>query len=88
MRPVVVLTRSDAIQHLNAVTIAPVTRSVRYIPAEVVLSPEQGVPSLCAISLDNIITVPKGVFRSLITRLDSDAMTQVFGAIRHVFAMK
>jgi mRNA interferase MazF len=47
-RPVLVVTRSEAIPVLNSIVVAPVTRTVRGIPTEVVLGPEDGLPVACA----------------------------------------
>ncbi|MCB0092395.1 MAG: type II toxin-antitoxin system PemK/MazF family toxin, partial [Caldilineaceae bacterium] len=58
-RPVLLLTRNAAIGFLTNVTVAPLTTNVRDIPTEVFLSPDDdGVPSICAVNLDNIQTVP------------------------------
>ena len=84
-RPVLLLTRSDAIGHMTNVTIAPLTRTVRGIDSEVVLSPADNVPSLCAISLDNILTIRKKKLDGHITKLSDERMNEVFGAIRFVF---
>jgi len=86
-RPVLILTRSDAIGHMANVTVAPLTRTVRGIDAEVVVSPDHGVPTLCAISLDNIMTVLKTVLDRRIVTLPAETMREVFEAIRFVFAM-
>ena len=47
-RPALVLTRSDAIPHMTNVTVAPLTRTIRAIDSEVVLSPAGRVPFLQA----------------------------------------
>ncbi len=86
-RPALILTRSDAIAHLARVTVAPLTRTIRAIDSEVVLSPKHGVPSVCAVSLDNIATVPQSILERRITVLDTGTMTDVFAAIRFVFDM-
>jgi len=86
-RPVVILTRSDALPHLNSATVAPLTRTVRWIRSEVVLSPEQGVPSLCAVSLDNILTIPQRTLDRHIVELSPDVMKEVLAAIRFTFGM-
>ena len=86
-RPVLILTRSDAIDHMTNVTVAPLTRTIRSIDAEVVLSPGHGVPTLCAISLDNIMTVLKTILDRRIVTLPVETMGEVFEAIRFVFAM-
>lgn len=86
-RPVLILTHSDAIARLLNVTVAPLTRTIRNIEAEVVLSPAHGVPSACAISLDNIMTVPKTMLDGRIVMLPEETMKEAFAAIRFVFAM-
>ena len=86
-RPVLILTRTDAVRHMSNVTVAPLTRTIRGIDSEVVLSPAHGVPTLCAVSLDNIMTILKAVLERRIVTLPADAMKEVFEAIRFVFAM-
>ena len=61
-RPVCVLTRDAAIQVLNALTCAPVTRTVRGIRSEVAVGVEEGLPKSSVITCDNVITVPKATF--------------------------
>lgn len=58
-RPFLVMTRSAAIPVLNGVLAAPVTRTVRNIPTEVLLGPDDGMPTECAASFDNLRVVPK-----------------------------
>jgi mRNA interferase MazF len=41
-RPVLVLTRQDIISHLHNVTVAPITRTIRGIPTEVVIGLNAG----------------------------------------------
>lgn len=53
-RPVLVVTRSEAVPVLRWIVVAPVTRSVRGIPTEVALGPEQGLRVPCAASFDNL----------------------------------
>jgi mRNA interferase MazF len=53
-RPVLVVTRSDAIPVLTWLVVAPVTRTVRGIPTEVALGPEQGLREECAAAFDNL----------------------------------
>ena len=86
-RPVLILTRSDAIGHMRNITVAPLTRTIRGIDSEVVLSPDHGVPTLCAVFLDNIMTIMKTLLDRRIVTLPPDTMTEVFGAMRFVFAM-
>jgi len=80
--PVLILTRSRMIGRLDSVTVAPLTRSVRGISTEVELTPDDGVPTRCVISLDNLLTVPKSLLTERITKLDADTMNAVCEAIR------
>jgi mRNA interferase MazF len=56
-RPVLVITRSQAIGVLKRVVVAPVSRTVRGIPTEIGLGPSEGLPSDCAASFDNLQTM-------------------------------
>jgi len=76
-RPVLILTRSSAIGFLNALTVAPITTTIRDIPSEVLLTPEDGLLTACAANLDNIQTVPKSRLGSLIAYLSPERMEQV-----------
>jgi mRNA interferase MazF len=54
-RPVVLLSRDRVYRNLDAVAAAPLTRTIRRIPSEVLLEPAvDGVPERSVISLDNI----------------------------------
>jgi mRNA interferase MazF len=80
-RPVLILTRNSAIGFLNALTIAPITTTVRDIPSEVFLSRADGMFTDCAVNLDNIQTVPKAKIGSLITMLSAVRMEEVQKAL-------
>jgi mRNA interferase MazF len=62
-RPVLVITRNEAIPVLTWIVAAPVTRTVRSIATEVVLGPDEGLATDCAASFDNLPPVR----RSLLT---------------------
>jgi mRNA interferase MazF len=80
-RPFLVLTRQSAIQVLNALLAVPATRTIRQIPTEVVLDVVDGMPEECALSLDNLTLVPKDLFRTRITRLSVERMSEVCRAL-------
>ena len=80
-RPVLILTRTSALSFLNAVTIAPITTTIRGIPTEVVLSPDDGLVTDCAVNLDNLQTVPKANLGALITMLSPAKLHAVRAAI-------
>jgi mRNA interferase MazF len=53
-RPVLVVTRSEAVPVLTGIVVAPVTRTVRNIPTEVLLGEDEGLNVECAASFDNL----------------------------------
>ena len=58
-RPVLVVTRDEAIPVLTRILVAPVTRTVRGIPTELPLEPDDGLPQSCAASFDNLQPIRK-----------------------------
>lgn len=81
-RPVCVLTRDAALPVLRNVTVALVTRTVRDIPTEVPLTKRTDhMPDDCAISLDNLRTVPKSMLTHRITALSGAQMHEVCTAL-------
>lgn len=53
-RPVLIVTRTEAVPVLTWLVVAPVTRTVRDIPTEIPLGPPEGLPDVCAASFDNL----------------------------------
>ena len=87
-RPVLVLTRNSAISFLTGITIAPITSTVRDIPTEVFLTPEDdGVLAPCAVNLDTMQTVPRHKIGALITTLSTEQMAQVERALAFALGM-
>lgn len=80
-RPVLVLTRDEALQRLRNVVVALITRTVRGIDTEVELGPDDGMPVACAISLDNLRTVPQALLTERITRIDAAKLDSICRAL-------
>jgi len=53
-RPVLLLARDEILDRIDQVIVAPATRTVRGLDTEVVLSPEDGMPAVCALNFDHI----------------------------------
>lgn len=81
-RPVVLLSRQSAYAVRSAVTVAPVTRTIRNIPVEVLLEQEDGLPSRCVVNLDDLATIPKSLLKRRITVLSPEKMRHITDAIR------
>jgi len=84
-RPVLILTRDVLIPELNAVTIAPLTTTMRDQETQVILDEQDGMPQTCAVNLTNIQTIPKDKVSGYITHLSDEKMREVFEAIRFAF---
>jgi mRNA interferase MazF len=82
-RPVLILTRSEAISSLNKLVVAPVTGTVRGLASEVSVGPDDGMPRDSAISLDNTTLVRKALLTEPITTLGSERMDKVCRALTY-----
>ena len=81
-RPVVVLTRDNAIRYLSTVTVAPVTSTIRGVPSEVLLDEEDGMKGRCAVNLHNAVTVSQQRLGKRVARLGLRRMSEVCSALR------
>ncbi|MCY4069613.1 MAG: type II toxin-antitoxin system PemK/MazF family toxin [Acidimicrobiaceae bacterium] len=81
-RPFLVMSRSAAIPVLNSVLAVPVTRTVRDIPTELPLGPDDGMPADCAASFDNLRVVPKANLVTLICTLGPVRLAEACAALR------
>ncbi len=76
-RPVLLLSRDRAYRVRTAVTVAPVTKTIRGIPVEVPLGLEDGMPEACVVNLDSILTIPKASVKERISALSADRMAAI-----------
>lgn len=80
-RPVVVLSRQDALPLLRTAIIAPITSTIRGLPSEVVVGTEVGLSHPSAISLDNVRAVEQSGLRRFVGTLSEGKMGQVCRAL-------
>ena len=80
-RPVVILTRTDAIEFLHDITVAPLTTALRDNESSVWLDESDGVQKACSINLDRIQTLPKRRLERPIAHLSSEKMLEIREAI-------
>lgn len=85
-RPVLVLTRSSAIGYLSRVTVAPITSTIRRVPSEVPLGPDDGMRQPCAVNLHNLVTVPKQGLGRRLAQLSPERMREVCDALGFALA--
>ena len=77
----VVLTRESAIAYLSAVTVAPITSTIRGVPSEVRLTEADGMKGECAINLHNVVTVSKTHLGRRVAVLTPERLKEVCGAL-------
>ena len=78
---IVVLTRDSVLEYLGEAAVAPITMTVRGIPSEVPLGPDDGMPGPCAVNLDHVQTVARGRLGALVTTLSTQRMAEVREAL-------
>jgi mRNA interferase MazF len=81
-RPVVVLSRDAAIPRLRRTLIGPCTTTIRGIPSEVVLEPDEDpVPLPSVVNLDSVESVSVAVLVERLGRLSDERMRQICAAL-------
>lgn len=73
-RPVVVLSRDEAVAVLHTVMVAPITSTIRGIPSEVVVGPPEGLAHESAVNLDHVQTVEQARLSKCLGRLGAEKM--------------
>jgi len=76
-RSVLLMSRDRAYAVRNAVTVAFVTTTIRNIPVEVSLGPDDGLPKPCVVNLDVINTIPKTALTQRIGMLSPAKLVEV-----------
>ena len=87
-RPCVILTRSVLIPDFNAITIAPITTTIRNADSQVTLNEFDGMREDCVVNLASIQTVSKDKLGTLITHLSPERMREIREAIEFTFGFR
>ena len=87
-RPVVLISRDAAYERRRSVTIAPVTTTIRGLPVEVALGPEDGVTRQSVVNADDITTIRKAILARRIAVLSPSKMISVGEAIRFALGLR
>ena len=80
-RPVLILTRGSVIPYLSRVTVAPITSTIRGVPSEVALGPEDGLRQPCVANLHNVMTVSQQGLGRRLAQLSQQRMRDVCAAL-------
>ena len=76
-RPVLLLTRDAVIDTLNEIIVVPATRTIRGIPTEVILSPDDGMPVACALNFDHVALAQRSRLAAVIANLPDERWPDV-----------
>jgi mRNA interferase MazF len=77
-----VVTRDGAIPLLANVTVVGITGTVRGLPTEVPLGPQDGLARDCVANCDNLFTIPKRALGQRRGELDPDSLVRLRTALR------
>jgi len=80
-RPVLVVSRDEAIPVLNNVVVAPVTRTIRDIPTCIRVGPDEGIDHESVVTFDNLSAVPRSVLTRRLGALDRDGRRRICTAL-------
>jgi mRNA interferase MazF len=80
-RPVLVVTRSDAVAVLHRVVVAPLTRTIRGIPTEIRFGPQDGLSSECAASFDNFQPINRHLLTERVATLAAGRRHEICAAL-------
>jgi mRNA interferase MazF len=80
-RPVLIVTRSDAVPVLTWIVVTPVTRTIRQIPTEVALGPNHGLPDDCVASFDNLQPIRRSFLTQRVGELGVEGLDKICRAL-------
>lgn len=81
-RPVLVVSRNEAIPVLSNVVVAPVTTTLRSIPTCLAVGPEEGIDRESVATFDNLAAVPKATLTIRLGSLGLDGRAKMCEALR------
>jgi mRNA interferase MazF len=84
-RPVLVLTREIVRPHMNTVTVAPITSTIRGLSTEVPVGMANGFENPSVVACDHVTTIPKEALGSRIGLLLDDQEHALSDAIHAAF---
>ena len=80
-RPVLLLTRDAVVEQLGEIIAAPVTRTIRGLSTEVVLTPDDGMPVACAVNFDHVSLAQRVRIGALICELRTERWPEARAAL-------
>jgi mRNA interferase MazF len=87
-RPVLVLTRELVRPHMNTVTVAPITTTIRGLSSEVPVTTANGLDEQGVVACDHVTTIPAAALGRQIGRLLDQQEAELTAAIRAAFDLE
>ena len=84
-RPVLLLTRETVQPHLDTVTVAPLTGTIRGLSTEVPVGVENGLEGASVVACDHVTTIPRDALGERVGHLLDDQDVELAAAIRAAF---
>lgn len=84
-RPVLVLTRELVRPHMNTVTVAPITTTIRGLSTELSLGTANGLEERCVVACDHLTTIPVAALGEQIGRLLDEQEADLTATIHAAF---
>jgi mRNA interferase MazF len=80
-RPVLILTRNVVADSLNELIVVPITRTLRGLSTEVVLTEDDGMPTTCAANFDHVALAQKDRLGAVICTLPEARWAEIKNAL-------
>lgn len=84
-RPMLILTRELVRPHMNTVTVAPITTTVRGLSTEVAVGTANGLDDRCAVACDHVTTIPVTALGRQVGRLLDEQEADLTTALHAAF---
>ncbi len=80
-RPVLIVTRNEAIDVLHNLVVAPLTATIRAIPTCIPVGRDDGVDRDSVASFDNLAAIPKSLLTTRLGTLGPDGSQRICAAL-------
>lgn len=80
-RPVLILTRDEVIDQLNEIIVVPATRTIRGLRSEVVLTQDDGMPTVSALNFDHVALARRDRLGPVLCALPNERWSEVREAL-------
>jgi mRNA interferase MazF len=80
-RPIMILARNEILDQLNEVIVVPITRTIRGLATEVVLTENDGLPITCALNFDHVALAQRDRIGPTLSTLPEERWSDVRTAL-------